>query len=102
MGGHTRRLCARLIKGNGTNPQKYRTNHTKGLEIANIETWLHEDNLRTPTDPKTRNDTVKVRICKHSGDEKEKKPTQQESSGNTTNQSEDETSELLPARTIGI
>ena len=90
--GHTRRLCARLIKGNGTNPQKYRTNHTKELEIANIETWLHEDNLRTPTDPKTRNDTVKVRICKHSGDEKEKKPTQQESSGNTTNQSEDETS----------
>ena len=74
--GHTRRLCARLLKGVNT--------------TSSIETWLHEENLRIPADSNPHNDTVEVRVVKHSGDETEKKPTQQESSGDATDQSDED------------
>ena len=90
--GHTRRLCARLSKGVNITFQEHKPSHAKGLEIASIETWLHEENLRIPADSNPHNDTVEVRVVKHSGDETEKKPTQQESSGDATDQSEDEVS----------
>ena len=54
----------------------------------NIEAWLHEEGLRIPADPHPHNKIVKVRIVKHSGDETEKNPTQQESSGDPTDQSD--------------
>ena len=91
--GHTRRLCARLPNGISTTLQGYKPSHATRLEIANIEAWLHEEGLRIPADPHPHCEIVKVRIVKHSGDETEKNPVQQESSGDSADQSnEDEIS----------
>jgi hypothetical protein len=54
---------------------------------------LHAEGLRTPADPHLHSKTIKVRIVKHSDDETEKNPIQQESSGGSADQSnEDEVS----------
>ena len=86
--GHTRRLCARLPnEANGT-LHGYKPSHATRLEIANIEAWLHEEGLQIPVD--SYNETVQIRIVNHSGDEKEKNHAQQESSGDPTDQSEED------------
>ena len=72
--GHTRRLCARIPNGVSITLQGYKPSHATRLETANIEAWLHEEGLRIPADPHPHNETVKVRIVKHSGDETEKTP----------------------------
>ena len=59
----------------------------------NIEAWLHEEGLQIPADPHLHSEVVKVQIVKHSDDETEKNPIQQESSGDSADQSnEDEVS----------
>ena len=91
--GHTRRLCARLPNGISTTLQGYKPSHATRLEAANIDAWLHEKGLRIPTGPHPHSEVIEVRIVKHSGDETEKNPIQQESSGDSADQSnEDEIS----------
>ena len=70
--------------------QEHKPSHAKRLEIASIETWLHEEDLRIPADSNPHNETVEVRVVKHSDDETEKKPAQQESSGDATDQSDED------------
>ena len=59
--GHTRRLCARLPNEANETLHGYKPSHATGLEIANIEAWLHEEGLQIPVDP--YNETVQIRIC---------------------------------------
>ena len=86
--GHTRRLCARLPNEANETLHGYKPSHATGLEIANIEAWLHEEGLQIPVDP--YNETVQIRIVNHSGDEKEKNHVQQESSGDSADQTEED------------
>ena len=98
--GHTRRLWARLPIGNSTTLQGYKPCHAARLEVANIDAWLHKEGLRIPADSHPHSKIVKVRIVKHSGDETEKNPIQQESSGDSADQSnEDEVSNQSTPKT---
>ena len=94
--GHTRRLCARFPnEATSAYFQEHKPSHATRLELANIEAWLNEEGLRTPVDPHLHDKMVKVRICKHSGDEidPEKTTKPQEPSGGSADQShEDEVS----------
>ena len=91
--GHTRRLCTHSPNETiSAYFQGHKTSHATRLELANIEAWLHEEGLRPPDNLHRYDATVKVQICKHSGDEMdpEKTTKQQEPIGGSADQSQED------------
>ena len=70
--GHTRRLCACFInKATGIHLHRNKISHATRLELASIETWLHEEGLRAPDNPDPSNVIVKVRADGEGAETKE-------------------------------
>ena len=90
--GHTRRLCACFInKATGIHLHRNKISHATRLELASIETWLHEEGLRAPDNPDPSNVIVKVRADSEGAETKEANIPQQPSGGaadQTTNEAE--------------
>ena len=65
--GHTRRLCARFSnEATGKQIHKNEISHATRLELASIETWIHEEGLQASNNLDPGNIVVEVREVKHS------------------------------------